>query len=71
MKKTLLTLMVMILTGAVSVYAQQEEHGDEHNGHDDHAGKGEKAADAELNADQRRMAGIETRVVKRQPIGET
>ncbi len=53
-----------------------DEKGDDHNGHDDHeghgghGGHGEVATDAELNDTQRRMAGIETMVLRRQQLGE-
>jgi len=50
------------------------EGGDEEKGHDDHDeggdGQGEAASDAELSDAQRRMAGIETLVVKRQSLGD-
>ncbi len=45
----------------------EEENHDDHGGHGDH---GEEATDAELNETQRRIAGIETTVVKRQTLGE-
>lgn len=49
-----------------------KDEGGGHEGHDDHGGHGdhEEATDAELNETQRRMAGIETMVVRRQLLGE-
>jgi len=56
-----------------------EDDGHEEKGHDDHGGghdeggddsHGEAASDAELSAAQRRMAGIETMIVKRQLLGD-
>ncbi len=52
-----------------------DDHGghDDHDGHGDHGGHGghgEMATDAELNETQRRMAGIETMVVKQEQLGE-
>ncbi len=47
-----------------------EEGHDDHGDHGDHGGHGEEATDAELDDTQRRMAGIETLVVKRQLLGE-
>ncbi|VAX11495.1 Probable Co/Zn/Cd efflux system membrane fusion protein [hydrothermal vent metagenome] len=55
---------------------KEDGHGDEDDGHGDHGDHGdhgthgEEASDAELNDTQRRMAGIETTVVKRQLLGE-
>ncbi len=45
----------------------EEHEGEKHDDHDDHS---DKATDAELSDSQRRMAGIETLVVKRQPVGD-
>ncbi len=47
--------------------AKQEGGHDDHSGHDGHS---EESSDAELSDTQRRMAGIETMVVKRQQLGE-
>ncbi len=51
-----------------------DDDGHEEKGHDAHGGghgHGEAATDAELSDAQRRMAGIETMVVKRQSLGDT
>ena len=58
-----------------------DDDGHEEKGHDDHGGghdeggddghgHGEAASDAELSDAQRRMAGIETMIVKRQSLGD-
>ena len=99
MKKILLLLTTLTLTGATLAYGQDHDHdhdeelhldssgldakGDDHHnhkeeghgheekgeGHDEHGEEG-AAADAELTNAQRRMAGIETQLVKRQSLGE-
>lgn len=45
-------------------------HGDHGGGGDDGHGHGEAASDVELNIAQRRMAGVETMITKRQSLGE-
>ena len=47
-----------------------DDHGDEGDGHGHGHGHGEEATAAELSATQRRMAGVETMVLKRQQLGE-
>lgn len=85
MKKILPLLALFSFAVTTSAFAQDDhDHGAEtehhdapakssskpaHNeaGHDDH---GEEGGDAELSAAQRKTAGIETGVVKSQPLGE-
>ncbi len=51
---------------------EEQGHGDHggHGGEDDGHGHGEAASDAELSTEQRRIAGIETMVVRRQSLGD-
>jgi RND family efflux transporter MFP subunit len=47
----------------------EQSHGNGHEDHDGHGGQEDGAVDAELNDEQRRMAGIETLAVRRQAVG--
>lgn len=81
MKNVLVLLTLLSLASPSVIFAEEQGHehdhekktvvdNDEHEEGNDGHGEEEAASDAELSDVQRRMAGIETLVVKRQPLGD-